>query len=315
MAFLQFLGHVIVVVSSFGLVVGTFFRLTVKDAVPYFALFYYASPPILLALAAFILAGRTWFLKQPRRATALFFLALLLAGWWHWTTYQTPAGSRESSEGISRSVLFWNVQDVRAGWPKLIEEIRQYDPDLIGLVEVESGGQVQHAAIERAFPEYQPLFVGHGYLLVRGEWLSHQRDSLGNKSEFAVATARFDDGTELEVALVDINANPFLPRGPALRSLAEKLSGIPPRRLCLMGDFNTPPDSIYFEAFRERLENIFEVQGEGYHVTWPVPVPVLCLDQIWLPKGATRTAAYHSTRLSDHRLVTATFVVHDAGRP
>lgn len=297
----------ILVGSGFALVVGTFLRLTMKDAVPYLSLFFYVTPPIVLTASAFILSGRMWALKNRRRAGILFVMGIVMLGWWRATTYQTPSSITESDPGSTKSVFFWNISYVKAGWPNIIREIQKYDPDIIGLVEVGNGYHAQQAGLYKAFPEHQPLFVGHGFLLVRGQWMTHKQESLQNHGDYAIATARFEDGSELDISIVDIYAYPFMPRGPALKTLHRNIDQSTERPVCFMGDFNTPPDSIFFDPFRVTHENTFEEKGEGYHVTWPDPVPLLCLDQIWCPQGTTRTAAYHSTPYSDHRIVTASF--------
>ena len=71
-----------------------------------------------------------------------------------------------------------------------------------------------------------------------------------------------------------------------------------------MGDFNTPTDSLFLREIHRDFENAFEQAGDGYSATWPLPVPVLTLDQIWVNKGIEvyRCRLGWSLR-SDHRPV------------
>lgn len=303
----RFLGHCVLIGCGFQLIVGTLLRLTIKDTIPHLSLFYYASPPILLSLAALILSLRQCLLKERRWAIMLAVVSLVMVGWWHWESYQHFTSRSMTENEVPRKVLFWNVSYAKAGWPTLIEEIQQHDPDIIGMVEVGHGFRAQQDWLNDAFPDHAIQFVGHGFVLVRGKILSHERGLLKDHGAYGVVRARLLDGAELDIILTDIYAYPFMPRGPAFSALSQVIEAKTEKPICLMGDFNTPPDSVLFDGFREKLEHSFEVAGEGYQVTWPAPVPVLCLDQIWLPRGETRSSRYQSTPHSDHRLVVAEF--------
>jgi len=74
-----------------------------------------------------------------------------------------------------------------------------------------------------------------------------------------------------------------------------------------MGDFNTPVDSVFVAPLAERLTNAFQARGNGYYVTWPVPLPVLSLDQVWASREVElRDCELGWTWRSDHRPVVVT---------
>jgi vancomycin resistance protein VanJ len=60
--------------------------------------------------------------------------------------------------------------------------------------------------------------------------------------------------------------------------LADSLSDRP---LIIAGDFNTPRDSVLFDPMRTHHSNAWEKAGSRGADTWPWPVPVLSLDQVW----------------------------------
>jgi endonuclease/exonuclease/phosphatase (EEP) superfamily protein YafD len=248
-------------------------------------------------------------MKEQRRAIILLMVSLVMTGWWHWGNYNSSAPQVVTNNETSYQVLFWNVSYAKAGWPALIEEIQKYDADIIGMVEVGHGFRAEQDWLKDVFPDYQIQFLGHGFVLIRGDILSHKRGFLENHGGYGVVRARLNDGEELGIVLADIYAYPFMPRGPAFEALSKVLENETDQPVCLMGDFNTPPDSVFFNPLRETLEHSFEVAGNGYQVTWPIPVPVLCLDQIWLPEGGTRSAEYHTSPHSDHRLVVAQWLI------
>nr|MCH9792656.1 hypothetical protein [Planctomycetota bacterium] len=71
-----------------------------------------------------------------------------------------------------------------------------------------------------------------------------------------------------------------------------------------LGDFNTPSDSDHFRPLRKWIKNSFEVAGDGYTATWPLPFPVLDLDSIWVnDQFVVISSENRWTWVSDHRPV------------
>jgi endonuclease/exonuclease/phosphatase family metal-dependent hydrolase len=74
----------------------------------------------------------------------------------------------------------------------------------------------------------------------------------------------------------------------------------------LMGDFNTPSDSVHFDSLRQGFQNAFETGGNGNAATWPVPLPVLAIDHIWTNRLVRVHSARHAGSVqSDHKAVFA----------
>lgn len=310
----KFLGHCLVIGSGFLFTTGLLLRLTIRDAIPYVCVFYYATPTIILALAALILSVNRCLLRKWRTAVLWMLTAMLMLGWWHVSTHISQNSRRASLAPESeKKLLFWNLSYIRAGWPAIIEELQKHDADVIGLAEVGPGYPDILNQIRSAFPEHQLVWVRHGILLVRGEAYLLERGELNDHGSYAVVRTRFSDGQQLNLVLVDIYGFILMPRGPAFQSLEPILKTYQESPLCVMGDFNTPPDSVFFDPVRTRFENSYEAAGNGYYVTWPTIAPVLALDQIWLPPETTASSKLYSTPLSDHRLVTARY--QPAGKP
>lgn len=289
------------------LIGGTLLRFTVGDRIPKLAALDYASPQIVLALLAMLLAVRHWVLGHKRLAAALLAAVPVLALWWHVSVYVNHSPGKSNPDDVR--LLFWNTRYIHAGWPTVIAEIQKYDADVIGLVEVDGVYPEDLSRLRKAFPAYQIEFVYHGLMFIRGKWTQVERNHLGHRSDHARAIGTLADGRPIELHLVDIYALPFSPRGPAFHDLDKLLAdeNAPDRKnVIIMGDFNTPPDSVHYAYFRQHFENTFESAGSGHYVTWPVGAPVLALDQIWVPKGQTTSCQLHDTPHSDHRLVTAT---------
>tara|TARA_R110002012_G_scaffold322083_1_gene554914 strand:- start:100131 stop:101000 length:870 start_codon:yes stop_codon:yes gene_type:complete len=50
----------------------------------------------------------------------------------------------------------------------------------------------------------------------------------------------------------------------------------------VLGDFNTPLESFYFEDFKANYNHAFSVKGNGFKETWFWNLPLLSLDHIWV---------------------------------
>ncbi|HVJ67010.1 MAG TPA: endonuclease/exonuclease/phosphatase family protein, partial [Caulifigura sp.] len=111
---------------------------------------------------------------------------------------------------------------------------------------------------------------------------------------------------EWTVFACDIAANQFYQREPHLRELAKR-AGLRKNPVIIIGDFNTPMDSVHLGLLRNMgLTEAFESAGSGYQPTWPVPCPVLSLDQIWLdPRLQPISCSRHWSWRSDHAAAVA----------
>jgi len=294
---------------------GTIVRFTVKDRTLSSSLIFYAAPlPVLLLGTLCCLMRSVW---QRRRGVGLRWaiLAGIIGITWlrqDWNLF-SQARSGQMSDRLSHetdasediAVLFWNVarrQDLRAA----ARFIRKRAPDLVGLVEVQGDPEQWRRFWKNEFPDYDVTVLGANmYLLARGSSGQAIPHNLGGGSQARQLEVRM--GQRLyEILLVDIHANPLQPRGQALRNLAKLADQLSDRRLVVMGDFNTPEDSVHLQSLRKRHLLAFEVAGSGYGPTWPVPLPLMQLDQIWTNFQVIPVECRHSwTWASDHEPVEA----------
>ena len=120
------------------------------------------------------------------------------------------------------------------------------------------------------------------------------------RSEFDV---KLDD-RRLTVLLVDITPNPFFSRQKAFEQLLPMIDALQDRPLLVMGDFNTPTDSVWIGKLRQRLTNAFEEKGNGFSETWPMPLPVLAIDHVWVNDRIKVAACSQEGSVhSDHQMV------------
>jgi endonuclease/exonuclease/phosphatase family metal-dependent hydrolase len=140
-------------------------------------------------------------------------------------------------------------------------------------------------------------------LLIKGDILKIGMQEFGEKSRLASAETSLG-GEPLRVVLVDLEPNP-LSRRKLLMERVEAAAAVPfAGPTLVLGDFNTPGDSVWFEGLRKDYSEALEESGTGLLATWPVPVPVLGLDHIWVSKDLVPLCSgKRSGWLSDHAQV------------
>jgi len=264
--------------AAIACIAGIVVRLTVRDSFDVLAIIFYSLPPVVIAALAFVVGTRLGFRK--RRISCLFFLFTSVSCliWWHQTSF---VHNQSQAAEHSIRVLFWNVARGRGGWSPLLNEIRRTDADVIGLVEAGRQRDKLQSFYEARFPDYNTVALGKGMaLLTRGDVIAIKHGELGQGSRYARLRLKLS-GKQMTVVLVDVKSNPFISRREAFNSLYEIISNSDDEPLLLMGDFNTPSDSVFYETIRHGFVNAFETAGNGLSATWPVPLPVLDLDQVW----------------------------------
>ena len=280
-------------------------RLTVRDSIFGPSLLFYATPwPVMAAGAAATALFWRW-KKRRLPAAALALLAVAALVTWLQSSWQRHA--RPATRGALRAV-HWNVSRPARSLPAIARWLRAQDADVITLAEGHSRRRSTLAQWRAELPEYEVAeCIGEMTCLVRGRILSREERSLAANSYCALIRAEVR-GQPLTILQVDINAAQFRSRSSAftrLTALAAPHSG---GNLIVLGDLNTPRESALLAPLRAHLQNAFESAGDGLAETWPMPLPVLSLDQIWTSPGLRALYCEHGRSLrSDHRAVIADF--------
>jgi endonuclease/exonuclease/phosphatase (EEP) superfamily protein YafD len=223
-------------------------------------------------------------------------------------------GWNTGREAESTRLLFWNVCRGNLGYDAIAREIAAVDPGIVALVEATRQGQ-DSGFWNTALPGYSATCLGAGMtLLVRNgtqpvEVEIIEKGQVPGECRYRVLV--LDTGEQrLRLLIADIKSSPLMFRRPAfarLASIAARSADLPS---LVVGDFNTPLDSVHVDLLRDDLANAFESSGTGYRETWPVILPVLSLDQIWGNSGVTWHRCWCESSLrSDHRRVVAEFSI------
>jgi len=207
--------------------------------------------------------------------------------------------------------------------PAATDEVESFDANIIGLVEAQ----------RRQMPSYDPQFWQHRFpdysveatrlgmvFLVRGTIHDRGYEKLDRGSHvrwWDVEVA----GRPLRAFLVDIASNPRQSRHAALSRLRALVESSGDRPVLILGDFNTPLGAPSLTGLQQAgLRPAVLEKGHGYRCTWPAPLPLLTLDQLWVnSQVAVHNAVTGWSWNSDHRPISAVVTIGttapaDAGR-
>ena len=279
------------------LALGLVVRGTVKDELPWIAVVFYLARWGILAVMAGM-ATISAFLAR-RRFVGGVLLALAVALAWNAGSGLAPSRSCEGRNGLR--VTLWNIADGQRGWDSILRSARQQRPDILALVEARGGDR---HFWEEAFPGYHAVALGRGLVVVSRYPLEAPRLQEFAPSSYSLeVTARSPLGP-LRVLVIDVAADIKMHRletVPLIPGLVP--DGTMPT--VVLGDFNTPVDSVTFAPMRARFHYALTTKAGSECNTWPMPLPVLSLDQIWLSRNlSSRCTDTRWTLDSDHAPVT-----------
>ena len=293
------------VLGSVLLPLGGVLHLTVRDSIDGLAILFYLTPWPIIAAGSAVL---TFFWSQKKRrgpAQALACLMIVAAITWLESSLFPEVGPVR--RGALR-VVHWNVSRPQRGLPAIARWLREQDADIIALAEGHGRMSSTLARWQAEFPGYQVMeFPGEMTCLVRGKILAQESHIFAANSYCALLHVEIR-GHPFTLLQVDIDPKPTRSRRQALANLTALARPYFDGNFILLGDFNTPRESAHLDPLRLAMTNAFETAGRGLAETWPMPLPVLSLDQIWSSHHLRAVHCEHGLSLrSDHRAVVADF--------
>jgi len=261
------------------LVIGLTMHFTVRDGIDAIAfVFYILSMPVLLCLA--LLLGFGPQSGACSRRPAMIVALLVVVTWstrsWRWHGVP-PTAQRQLNEV---RVMFWNLSRPTKPFDDFVNLVKEFQPDVIGCTEPADKGQRPDMAMwQQALPQYR---AGPGYQEIL--WFTrttprHEKmgmlDSIGSFAHMEMDLA----GQVVPVVIADVWASPWIPRTRQLHEAVAQVAGR--SNALLLGDFNTPGESVHFDGYRRDLTDAFEAGGRGLRETWFYGLPVLSIDHVW----------------------------------
>ena len=314
----QWLMKPLAVATSICWVLALIVRLTVRDSGGTLStLIFYISPLILISTGAVFLSVLTLWIRWYRLGLIWLLMGTLTGAWCYQKQFQKHQTVIREPKTASQPlrVFFWNVGDQLWSIKNMVQEIKRVDADLVALVEAESYTTTNQEFWKKSFPGYHYQAGKNGFMLLsRLPTTASEFGNFGRMGRYLKVVLKTAErqsspspGPEaMVVYLVDINSDILRSRKEALQKLAEEVAGQKEKPVVILGDFNTPGDSVHFNPLRKICRNSFEQAGEGYNATWPLPLPVLDLDGIWVNSLFQVHASENRwTWYSDHRPVVA----------
>lgn len=284
-------------------VVGSVLRLTVRDSIPILSAIFYGTPlPVLVVSGLYVGVGLA-IARRFRWATVAAVTAVVWGVVWMNTQFCDNGDHESADHPNDRFVLLWNMQNGASGWDGAFNWVRDQRPDIAGLVE--SHHDYRQLKFATGMPSGYACSESHRGLtiVVRGSVGETEDGRLGKYGIYQSAQVTVD-GQSFRVIVVDLISIPFLSRRPAiveLRKVADRYIDEP---LLIMGDFNTPYDSVHFDLLSTDFAHAFREHGNGYAATWPLPLPLMELDHLWFNDKIVATRCAHTeSENSDHRAV------------
>lgn len=199
-----------------------------------------------------------------------------------------------STELTPVRLVHWNLARGVMGWEKQWQHIESLNPDIIVLSEI----PVLFDA--KTLTGFDVLVIDgmavacHGLMTRSGPLVR------GGALDAYHVTCHLSAGP-LEVMIADMTSWIAVPRDPYLRPFVALLAD---RKIDVsVGDFNAPRRSLAFSELSPGYRHAYDAAGAGWSYTWPVPVPLLAIDQCIIgPRLKPVRYQLQSTLLSDHRL-------------
>lgn len=275
------------------LLLGAVLQLFIQDrltAVPGVNLLFYGLPKPCLALLAAALA--LWPRVSRRWRAGAAAVALAFGGWWAAVSWcgapapRIPPPADLSAPPLSTNsvrelkVLYWNLGRPKVLHRGMVEVMHQEQPDVAAFVEPGVNAGALTPDYENLLPGYQAAWMPRGIL-----WLSRvpSRYRDRGKLESIGAYAWFDVegfGPVFRLVVADVHPHLFQSRKGQLDEALECAGGL--ASSILVGDFNTPLESPLWQPYRKDFVHAFEAAGHGWRETWPLGLPLLSLDHVWV---------------------------------
>lgn len=259
----------------------------IKERTFWSSLIFYALPLPIIILTVLLLS--IVLTKKWRRYNLIIASILLLI----WLSRSFKIHIPDTIQKTDLEIVFWNVAR-RNNLETVFNESGDI-PDVMVLVE---SGKNNIEEFKRKYPKYyfyrsdKELFIFSKTLLdIKSENVSKYGTSVIN---FKTAGVNF--------YAVDATGSPDVPRAWELTYINKYVKE--KHNTLVLGDFNTPYESIYLKQFKKDFNHAFSKKGNGFKETWFYNLPLLCLDYIWVSKDLKILKTQKiNTLKSDHNML------------
>jgi endonuclease/exonuclease/phosphatase (EEP) superfamily protein YafD len=258
--------------------------------------FYIPSVAVAAIAAAFAIGCLG--VRAYRRALGALLLAvpplvMIVAVENRWVRTVVPAPGRSMLK-----VVHWNIGYAIYGWQRVRGAIMSERADLVVISEV-PGGATANFLVSELGTGYTGLRLSSMAVLATGPLRNPRRWIDDGELRAYSVTWESREGP-VEVLAVDLASDPLMARDPVLQRLTALIEQVHPD--LVVGDFNAPRRSRALSPLPAGYVHAYDAVGCGWSATWPLPCPVLAIDQC-LVGARLRPVRYDlvTTGASDHR--------------
>jgi len=204
-------------------------------------------------------------------------------------------------------LLDWNVWHGMGGWDRVLETLDGERPDILVLAEYTPGDpdQFEHhleslQARLRSWGWKVPHTLYSGSLLIASRFpLTHSERLRLHYSDCVQVDFEDDSGTPLRLLAFDLPGGLWGHRDPLLRKVNAIIATTQPD--LVVGDFNAVRQATQLQSPPPGYRHAYDAAGSGWSYTWPVPVPMLAIDQCLIGQRIEPVDYTLGTGASDHR--------------
>ncbi|QDO92724.1 endonuclease/exonuclease/phosphatase family protein [Formosa sediminum] len=277
----------------------------IKDRFQPIVFLFNAVPLIVIIAYGFFLA----FIIRKHRPLLLAILSInILLGIYWYSNYYFKTESIQVSQLQTRSLLFWNIsRPEHLPLEDIFRKIEEHNPDILVFVEAKKIPETDLIAFTTKYPLYGIIQLQSEMMIaIKGQINEtiYKRISTGSNCNMVTCTIK---GEEIKILINDLFANPALSKRFDFEIIQ---SVIQTEQVdIIVGDFNTPYESAFFETFKTDFES-FHNYNNGFSATWPSKFPLLEIDHIWISKTwqpLILDKEFNSN--SDHGLLVGTYTL------
>jgi endonuclease/exonuclease/phosphatase (EEP) superfamily protein YafD len=272
-------------------------RLTIQDRWVASGLLFYTGQWIVLAVGCAV-ASIVWRRKQWAFASAVLMIVWVVS-------LRGPGGGQPDD---SLHLRLWNAQNPVENFPDVVEKVLEDTPDIVVLTDAgDLAAWIREASNMSAWDEYRVGISGWGFVILCTDHfevldamfvpLPHPHSRLA-----MVKLKRLKQEAPLTVMAVELDYDYMRPKTKLFDDFVREIKPFS-GPLLLAGDYNVPPDSVHLHKIKQTgFRSAFQVSGSGMEVSWPWPVPLLGLIQVWGSEEIDfRHSEYGPGMGSDHR--------------
>lgn len=275
----------IALAASLMALTGVALRFTIRDSGPIGLGGLFFGLPLPVCAALFLGAALLSRFEKKRRWVRFLLAACIITSIaWATVSFKWHAGSVGPKKAGELRIGLWNAADNNTAFTRGSALIDRCDLDIMAFAEVNGKWLDENAAgFRESRSDWQLSRSGTLALAARGRIAPKRIEMLPDDSTFQIYEVALDGAPPLTVAIVDLGPNPLYRREPNLSHVLARL-GEDPKNTIILGDFNTPYESVALDRFREGFYHCFTEAGRGFRETWPWPLPALSLDHIWVTR-------------------------------